>query len=306
MTMSPWPGEVAIDDELVDALLTSQFPALAPLPRTWADRGWDNLMVRLGVDLVMRLPRREIAADLIRHEQRWLPHLATRLTVPIPQPVHIGHPHGTYPWPWTIARWLNGTVAARVPLAPRTAWAGSLAQQFSLLHAPAPPGAPHNPVRAVPLATRNEAILALLNRLAADPDHADLVPRLAARWKRGVAAPSWAGNPTWVHGDPHPGNLLTTPRGTALAGILDFGDLSAGDPACDLATAWLTFDPPGRERFRAAYERIAPPDPGRWERAGAWAVSMVTAVLAASPPDEANLGWARRAATVLAAPDREG
>ena len=32
-------------------------------------------------------------------------------------------------------------------------------------------------------------------------------------------------------------------RRAALAAVIDFGDITAGDPATDLATAWLTFDP---------------------------------------------------------------
>ena len=57
----------------------------------------------------------------------------------------------------------------------------------------------------------------------------------------GWPSPSWPGPPLWVHGDLHPANLLVTADGT-LRAVLDFGDVTAGDPAVDLATAWLTFD----------------------------------------------------------------
>ncbi len=39
----------------------------------------------------------------------------------------------------------------------------------------------------------------------------------------------------WVHGDLHPANVVVS-DGT-LSGIVDFGDLFAGDPAWDLAAA---------------------------------------------------------------------
>ena len=43
------------------------------------------------------------------------------------------------------------------------------------------------------------------------------------------------------HGDLHPGNILLADDGS-LAGVIDFGDVGAGDPAVDLAVGWLMFD----------------------------------------------------------------
>src|SRR5436305_1105869 len=54
----------------------------------------------------------------------------------------------------------------------------------------------------------------------------------------------------WLHGDLHPANVLLRPDG-GLAAVLDFGDLGAGDPAVDLAVAWLMFDGAARHRFMA-------------------------------------------------------
>ena len=41
----------------------------------------------------------------------------------------------------------------------------------------------------------------------------------------------------WIHGDLHPGNLLV--RDGRLSGVLDFGDVTAGDPATDLSVGWM-------------------------------------------------------------------
>src|SRR5437764_15318826 len=73
-------------------LLRSQFPALAELPLEELAHGWDNTLVRLGADLVIRLPRRQAAARLVEHEQRWLPVLAPRLPLPVPVPLYCGRP----------------------------------------------------------------------------------------------------------------------------------------------------------------------------------------------------------------------
>ncbi len=57
----------------------------------------------------------------------------------------------------------------------------------------------------------------------------------------------------WLHGDPHPANVVVA-DGT-LAGVLDFGELCAGDPATDLAAAWLLLPPGAAPRFFGAYAR---------------------------------------------------
>ena len=45
----------------------------------------------------------------------------------------------------------------------------------------------------------------------------------------------WQGPPVWLHGDLHPANVVVS-DGT-LSGVIDFGELCAGDPATDLAAA---------------------------------------------------------------------
>ena len=47
----------------------------------------------------------------------------------------------------------------------------------------------------------------------------------------------WSGPPVWIHGDLHPCNLLVTDG--RLSAVLDFGNLTAGDPATDLSVAWM-------------------------------------------------------------------
>ncbi|MYX50365.1 phosphotransferase, partial [Streptomyces sp. SID8385] len=58
-----------------------------------------------------------------------------------------------------------------------------------------------------------------------------------AVWEDAAAAPEWTGPRLWLHGDLHPANVLTA-DGT-FCGVIDFGDLFAGDPAGDLAAAWV-------------------------------------------------------------------
>ena len=62
--------------------------------------------------------------------------------------------------------------------------------------------------------------------------------------------PTWAGPPLWLHGDLHPSNMLT--HDGRLSAVIDFGDITSGDPATDLALAWMMFDAAERDVFREA------------------------------------------------------
>ena len=72
-----------------------------------------------------------------------------------------------------------------------------------------------------------------------------------AVWDDAVAAPAWEGPPVWVHGDLHPANVVVS-DGT-LSGIVDFGDMFAGDPAWDLAAAWVLLPAGTASRFFDMY-----------------------------------------------------
>jgi aminoglycoside phosphotransferase (APT) family kinase protein len=63
-------SEIEIDESLVRVLLAEQHPDLADRPLRRAANGWDNVIFRLGDDLVVRLPRRLAAVELVEHEQR--------------------------------------------------------------------------------------------------------------------------------------------------------------------------------------------------------------------------------------------
>jgi aminoglycoside phosphotransferase (APT) family kinase protein len=115
-----------------------------------------------------------------------------------------------------------------------------------------------------------------------------LVDRIAVLdlWERVLATPPWPGPPVWIHGDLHPGNLLVSDG--RLSAVIDFGDLTAGDPATDLSVTWMLLPSPTRSAFRsAAREDIEPLDDDTWMRARGWALALGLAYLTASRDDEA-------------------
>ena len=108
-------AEVDISADLVRRLLAAQYPDLADLPVVFMANGWDNAMFRLGDGLVVRMPRRQLGARILVHEQRWLPVLAPRLPLPIPAPVRTGRPGEGYPWPWSVVPFLPRRPAEAEP-----------------------------------------------------------------------------------------------------------------------------------------------------------------------------------------------
>jgi aminoglycoside phosphotransferase (APT) family kinase protein len=253
-------AEIAIDIPFAAALIAEQHPDLAHLPLSRGDEGWDNVMFRLGDELAVRLPRRALGATLIVHEQTWLPLLAEHLTLPVPAPVRVGTPTGAYP---SIVPWISGATADQAP--PHADQARRLAEFLAALHRPAPDGAPVNPHRGCPLQARAEWDEPRLHRLATSTDL--ITPAIRAAWQTALAAPLDAPR-TWLHGDLHPRNVLVDQG--RLSGVIDWGDLTAGDCATDLATIWMLFaDAADRRAVWEAYPVVSEPTRAR---AMGWAV----------------------------------
>jgi aminoglycoside phosphotransferase (APT) family kinase protein len=256
-------ADIEIDEALVRALLREQHPDLADLPLQSMDSGWDNAMFRLGDALAVRLPRRVATTKLIEHEQKWLPQLAPLLPIPVPAPVRTGQPADNYPARWSIVPWLKGRNADLCE--PRADQAERLAAFLCALHRPAPADAPFNPWRGVPLRERAEQIAERIRRLE---QHSTLLNDDVVRiYHEAMSAPVDVA-PTWLHGDLHGGNLLVDDG--VISGVIDWGDMTSGDRATDLATLWMNFaDRKARENAMRACNGVSD---ATWLRARGWAV----------------------------------
>lgn len=271
--------ESEVGDALVRRLLATQYarvdPRRAAAPITEFSRGWDNVMFRLGNDLLVRLPVRQLSAPLIDNEARWLPVIGPELPIATPQLIFTGRPGHGYPWTWTVQSWIEGEPLALLPVARRDRIAARLAETFLALHTVADPEAPTHPTRGVPLSDRESAIEQRRPAVAAHLGRA-ATELLYDTFHTGAAADRWPGEPVWIHGDPHPFNLLQ--HDDALVGMIDFGDVTAGDPSTDLATAWWSLDARGRHTLIELIMASGRYDDAIWLRAKGWAASFVTAV----------------------------
>jgi aminoglycoside phosphotransferase (APT) family kinase protein len=238
---------VEIDEGLVRSLLQEQHPDLAGLAIREVAGGWDNQQWRLGDELAVRMPRTERAPDLLRKERRWLPVLAPRLPLPVPTPVRIGEPSARFPKPWTIMTWVPGEPLDSTSISRGDHAADTLAGFLRALHVEAPAEAPTSSDRGAHPKNCTDGFDHFFQAVALG----GIADEVRAVWDDAVAAPEWEGPPAWLHGDLHPANVVVSDG--MLSGVIDFGDMFAGDPAWDLAAAWLLLPAGTASRFFDAY-----------------------------------------------------
>ncbi|MCL9683649.1 aminoglycoside phosphotransferase family protein [Legionella maioricensis] len=245
-------------------LVAAQFPQWQDLPvRPVAVSGWDNRTFHLGEHMLVRMPSGEDYAGQVEKEQKWLPRLAPLLPLSIPVPLALGQAADGYPWKWSVYRWLEGESAASAPIADLCDFSAHLAQFLLALQridaTKGPLPGPHSFYRGGALTTYDaetrQAIVTLKERID--------VATATEVWETALAT-TWHGSPVWVHGDLSAGNLLV--QGGRLSSVIDFGQLTVGDPACDLAIAWTLFEGKSREVFRSMLLL----DAGTWARGRAW------------------------------------
>lgn len=278
-------AEIDVDIALVKQLLREQHPDLADQPLILLDIGWDNFMFRLGAELTVRLPRRSASAALLAGEQTWLPVLAPGLSLPVPAPHRIGQPSGLFPWHWSILPWFPGVPAAGLSLSREQA--RLFAQFLRELHQPAPETAPRSAVRGTPLQLRAAAINERMERLRGGTTC--ITPGIEAIWQRALStAPS--DERRWLHGDLHALNVLVDEG--RISAVIDWGDMTAGDAATDLASTWMLFDAPeARRELLARYS----PSASELTRGLGWAVGFGVMLLDAGLVNSPRLAGIGRA-----------
>lgn len=256
--------EIEIDEALVGRLVREQFPNWAELPLQRIEpAGTDNAIFRLGSDLCVRLARREGPSTPGGPEYDWLPRLAPLLPFEIRSPVAQGRPTSDYPWFWDVHTWVDGETVLVESIDAIQA-ARDLARLVGALQRISAMEAPDG--RGIPLAERDEGTRVWLAQLGGDP-----AP--TAEWERALAAPPWEGPPVWHHGDLDARNWLV--RNGRISGVIDWGSMGVGDPACDVMVAWKLHSPAARDAFREAL----PTDDATWDRARGWVLSQAVAAL---------------------------
>jgi aminoglycoside phosphotransferase (APT) family kinase protein len=281
-----------ITADVAARLVAGQFPQWASLPIVPVPvNGWDNTTFRLGEELSVRLPSADGYTEQVAKEHRWLPVLAPRLPLPVPEPVALGRPTDEFPRPWSVYRWLPGSPAGAGNVTDLVTFASDLAGFLAALQAIDADGGPvageHNFFRGGSLDVYDSQTRSLLERLAGEVD-----VRGAAEVWDAARRSAWEGKPVWVHGDVTGTNLLVSDG--VLSAVIDFGGLAVGDPACDLVMAWTFFAGDSATVFRDCLGL----DDATWTRARGWALWKALLMIAeelAGRSDGADamrrLGW---------------
>jgi aminoglycoside phosphotransferase (APT) family kinase protein len=228
------------------------FPDLArgtvvPLPG-----GWTCETFEVDGTWIVQIARTEYAAATLRRQIRILPRLAPSLSTAIPIPERfVDDP------PAMLYRKIPGLPCDQ---APATRWPEQLGRVLGDLHGIADVE-PHRTVADLRAGLR--ARCARLRAVVAPR----LAPAEVARADRLLAAlldddRHWRFTVVTAHHDLGPEHVLVTPAGE-LAGVIDWEEVGAGDPAWDLAP-WLHGLPAQGERILAGYG--GPPDDSFRER----------------------------------------
>ena len=298
-----------LDEAQVRAALAAAFPTLPVGACRFVGEGWDSSVWSVDGALLFRFPKRPEVARALAREIALLPLIAPHLPLPIPRFSHLA-PAGSPTDP--ALPFVGYPLIPGIPLDATPGWPevapallAALGQFLRALH--------DFPVAravaaGVPPASWDEWRAVWAERLARIVDHpaasADAAARAQFATLRAAflaeldraAAPFVLG-----HHDLAPEHVLATPDGTRLAGIIDWGDLSLGDPALDFAGFAAAERDPRLLAMLAAY---GPADPGLARRA-AWYARLApchTFVFGLDTDDAAKVREGAAALAVLSSP----
>lgn len=257
---------IEINRELVSRLINKQFSEWSILPiEPVVKSGNDNRTFHLGNEMSVRLPSRECYVPQVEKELFWLPKLRPYLSLPISEPIAKGEPAEGYPWVWSINKWLEGETVSYHNISSLNQFAidlaGFLKELQTINSSNGPIAGKHNFFRGGSLSVYNEE-----TRTAIESLQSILEPEVLTEIWNAALQSEWQKKPVWVHGDIASGNLLVNEG--KLCGVIDFGILGIGDPACDLTMAWTFFDEESRKTFMDSMGL----DKNTWNRARGWAL----------------------------------
>ena len=209
--------------------------------------GWDSLVLEVGGQWIVRVPRREGVRATLATEVRLLPELAPTLPAPVPAFELVSDGAVAY-------RKLPGTPIDD----PRPALGHQAGRFLAALHAFPVERGRELGVPSHDLDWRDRYRRFTREVLdAAGPLLGPEAETMVAQYLEEDA--NFAFAPRLIHADLGPAHLLA--EGDELTGVIDWGDVRIGDPALDFA--WL-LEQPFAEAVLAAY---GDHDPGLPERA---------------------------------------
>jgi aminoglycoside phosphotransferase (APT) family kinase protein len=242
--MNPWDPDRTLTVDGVTRAITAQFPNVDASELRFLGSGWefDAWLSRDG--WVFRFPRRAEAEGLFEPERRV--HDLVRPALPsgvvIPCVELVGAPGMDFPYRFAAHRFIPGIPADEVDSVHFPAIARDLGDFLGALHAIPARAARAAGVREPESDEEGERAWyeTAFDVLSASSGRDPVVDE-AVRWARQVGEiPRYRGPLSLIHQDLSPEHVLVDASSGRLAGILDWTDVSLGDPARDFVfiVAW--------------------------------------------------------------------
>lgn len=241
------------------ALIEQCFPHLTIRSARPISEGWDSFVLEINNKLIFRFPRRADVEEQLTREMHLLPPLARTLSTPIPHFDYIWHGNSSQPLPFVGYRKIDGVPLDNIRITPAhySTLATSLATFLSELHS--------FPIaQAIQLGVPGHTQAQWRQRYQHLYEEVQklVLPRLNES-ARGKVRRLWEMflddeanfefQPAFIHQDLGCEHILCDPTGGMLAGVIDWGDATVGDPALDFVGLLHCRDRSFTERVRASY-----------------------------------------------------
>lgn len=250
-----WDAEWEVNEEQARTLIGRQFPQLSSKQVKRLGWGWDNTVFLIGDEYVFRFPRRTFAVGPIRMEGKLLPKLDAYLTIPYPKPLFYGEASDEYPAPYLGYAHVPGDFPIGLAEERRALSAETLAKFLRRLHefpvqAALECGVQQDHRNLTDIASRKVKMEGFLSKVVehlSPEEFGAIEAYIGSLPQDRVEAVNKV-----LHGDLHFKNMLVNENGI-VSGIIDWGDLSVGHPACDLSIAYSFLPPYARGVFFETY-----------------------------------------------------
>ncbi|MDQ1234206.1 aminoglycoside phosphotransferase (APT) family kinase protein [Paenibacillus sp. SORGH_AS306] len=250
-----WDAEWEVNEEQARMLIGRQFPQLSSKQVKRLGWGWDNTVFLIGDEYVFRFPRRTIAVGSIRMEGELLPKLEAYMTIPYPKPLFYGEASDEYPVPFLGYTYVPGDFPIGLTEERRALSAETLAKFLRRLHefpvqTALKYGVQQDHRNLTDIASRKVKLEGFLKKMVehlSSEESGVIEAYISSLQKARVEAVN-----ALLHGDLHFKNMLVNENGI-VSGIIDWGDLSVGHPACDLSIAYSFLPPYARGVFFETY-----------------------------------------------------
>jgi aminoglycoside 2''-phosphotransferase len=215
-----------IDVDACMTLIQRNFPQVTVQRALPITRGWDSFVLEVNGELIFRFPMRQDVVEYLQKELRLLPVLEQALSTPIPHFDYIGHGDANYPYMFVGYRKLGG-----VALEDESMTFLSESHSFPVAQAVQVGVQEHTPEQ---WRTRYQERYTDVQERVFPLLDVELRAKSEQLWEDFLDdRNSFAFLPVLIHGDLACEHIFCDPVRGVLAGVVDWGDATIGDPALD-------------------------------------------------------------------------